>query len=37
MEEHDYDTLPSGNKLEEPGYNGLRHAIISHGGFPNFR
>ena len=37
MKEHNFDAFPSGNKLIELDYNGLRHAIISHGGFPKFR
>ena len=37
-EEHNYDTLPSSNKLKELGYNSLSAAISNyHGGFNNFR
>jgi len=38
MEEHNYDTLPSGKKLAKLGYGSLNNAIRRYySGFPNFR
>jgi len=38
MEEHELDTLPSGEELRRNGYSSLTHAINSyHGGMNNFR